>query len=185
MKSYKFLLALNLCATPFLASAHNPSHAEYATSNFTPEDQQASLRHKAERLSAPIKSRADLERFISSNPGTPLDKLPPIVRANFIDSLVFKKDGLASLSYAGLGNFLTISETYKLLSLFGMQSVTPEISSLPPPSNDVEAFLMIKSNAQPPVQNNMVCKQINDTEFDCQVSPNDACDEDTCNSPRN
>lgn len=77
---------------------------------------------------APIHTRTELQEYlkITAASGSPLDALPPDAQQRFFSSLVFTARGLASFSYADL-QYLSATKIYKILSLFGVQSVTPMI----------------------------------------------------------
>lgn len=70
--------------------------------------------------SAPIKSRAALDAYLSAHAGmqTPLDLLPPRARQRFLDSLVFGSDGVGGFSTAELATELTPGEIEQVLALF-------------------------------------------------------------------
>jgi hypothetical protein len=80
-------------------------------------------------LLAPIKSKADLDRYLEEvrqNPEarTPLNALSPAARDRFLNSLVFTEHGLGGFYFADLEAQLTASQAYRVLSLFGAQHVT-------------------------------------------------------------
>lgn len=80
-------------------------------------------------LLAPIKSKADLDRYLEElrqNPEarSPLNMLSPAARDRFLKSLVFTERGLGGYYYADLEAQLTASQIYRVLSLFGAQHTT-------------------------------------------------------------
>lgn len=80
-------------------------------------------------LLAPIKSKADLDRYLfelRQNPEarSPLHALSPAARDRFLNSLVFTERGLGGYYYADLQAQLTASQIYRVLSLFGAQHTT-------------------------------------------------------------
>lgn len=77
---------------------------------------------------APIKSMEDLQE-ISKNP-SPLDYFSAAGRENFINGLAFNEKGVISINYSDISVELTPSEAYEVLSLFGLQSITPSIPGL-------------------------------------------------------
>ena len=77
-----------------------------------------------------IVSKAALLEYMSRNSDSPLNKLPPLVLQNFIDSLVFTQKGLGSYSYLGLSPHLTAYEIARVLSLFGAQETVANIPVL-------------------------------------------------------
>ena len=77
-----------------------------------------------------IASKAALLEYMSRNSDSPLNKLPPLVLQNFIDSLVFTPKGLGSYSYLGLSPHLTAYEIARVLSLFGAQETVANIPTL-------------------------------------------------------
>ena len=72
-------------------------------------------------LIAPIRSSAELDLYLAQHRNSPLHQLRPDLRQRFIESFVFTKKGLASYSYLPLER-LSVTEAYRLLSLFGVQS---------------------------------------------------------------
>lgn len=80
-------------------------------------------------LLAPIKTKADLDRYLEElrqNPEarTPLNALSPAARDRFLNSLVFTERGLGGFYFADLEAQLTASQIYRVLSLFGAQHAT-------------------------------------------------------------
>lgn len=80
-----------------------------------------------EQALAPIKSKADLDRYLSTAADSPLDWLSSNAKWEFIGGLVFSDRGLASFRYDVLAKELTPTQIYQVLSLFGVQRTTPMI----------------------------------------------------------
>ena len=98
--------------------------------NATPAIQQQALdQSKLDYLGAQIKSREDLNSYLSTTPinKSPFDHLSLGAKSRFLSSLVFNEKGLVGYSYADLVAELPASEIYKVLSLFGAQSTVPSI----------------------------------------------------------
>lgn len=76
---------------------------------------------------APIRSLSDLHAYVAAHAKqrTPLDVLSPVARRVFLDSLSFNAKGLTSFNRAVLEDELTASQAYEVLSLFGVQRLTP------------------------------------------------------------
>ena len=72
---------------------------------------------------APIKSKSDLDAYLrsTSRSKSPFDILSAYAKSQFINSLIFNKNGLVSFSYKEIGNELNAKQVYELLSLFGVQ----------------------------------------------------------------
>lgn len=83
-------------------------------------------RRKVNRLTAPVHSKSDLQRYLSRTheSGSPLDALAPNARKRFVESLKFTDLGLASFNYSDL-EALTATQVYRILGLFGVQQDTP------------------------------------------------------------
>jgi hypothetical protein len=82
---------------------------------------------------APIKSRSDLARYLAnnrSNPDNPLNAFSPRSKQRFLSSLRFGSQGLASFSYIEIESQLTVKQAHRLLSLFGAQAFTPQMTGL-------------------------------------------------------
>jgi len=110
---------------------------------------------------APIKSKSDLQRYLRTTPESPLSKLPPKIRDNFVRSLVFTRHGLASYSYLGL-DAVSTTELYAIFSLFGQQRYLSSIPGLKA-NNETEKSILFMSamgggggentTDEPPIQN--------------------------------
>lgn len=84
---------------------------------------------KLDIATAPIKSRQQLQQHLAMTPDSPLYKLTPYARGNFVNSLVFTSRGLGSYSYVDLSG-LSVSEAYAILSLIGAQSTIASVPGL-------------------------------------------------------
>jgi hypothetical protein len=102
-----FLLAVALLACPD-AAAQAPANAASAPPA------------TAADATPPLRSRAAFEAWLGSQAGqpTPLDLLPPLARARFIDSLAFARDGLGGFDTGDLATELTPAEATAVLALF-------------------------------------------------------------------
>jgi len=110
---------------------------------------------------APIKSRADLLRHLRVTQDSPLSKLPPSIRDNFIRSLVFTRYGLASYSYLGL-NTVSTTDLYAVFSLFGHQRYLTSVPGLKAVNETERSILFVSAmgggggentTEEPPIQN--------------------------------
>lgn len=97
-----------------------------------------------EEAMAPIRSAADLKRYLETTTDSPLDKLGASARGNFLKSLVFAKGGLGSYSYVELSG-LTVTDAYRILSLFGAQSSVSSIPNLKPRNKSEESVYTLSS----------------------------------------
>lgn len=81
---------------------------------------------------APIHSHEGLVAYLAGTKLTlsPLHYLDPDARARFLASLSFNTNGLTSFSYQDLLD-LTPTQVYQILSLFGVQDMTPSLQGLP------------------------------------------------------
>ena len=79
------------------------------------------------RVNAPIKSIQDMSTYMASQSRTPLDKLSPTGKQNFLNSLDFGEKGLTSFQYNILEAELTPTDIYAVLSLYGLQNGTPQL----------------------------------------------------------
>ena len=98
---------------------------------------------------APLRSMKDVRSHLRSTPNSPLFALPPVLRKQFIESLVFTGHGLGSYSFVPLSKGLSVSDAYKLLALFGAQSSIAFIPGLPRPANDLEVRILQSSQLSP------------------------------------
>lgn len=72
---------------------------------------------------APVRSADDLVTYMASHKeGSALDRLQPMRRELFLQSLVFNEHGLAGFSREALDG-LTPPQIYQVLSIFGVQSL--------------------------------------------------------------
>lgn len=85
---------------------------------------------EVDRVTAIIRSRADLKRYLANTPDAPLNKLPARIRHSFIERLTFTPRGLGSYSYSGLTDYLSTTDIYQTLSLFGVQKSVGAIPGL-------------------------------------------------------
>lgn len=81
---------------------------------------------------ATIRSEADLHSYLASarTANSPLDLLSAGAKRRFLESLVFTPNGLGSFTYADIRNELTLSEAYRLLSLFGREATAASIRGI-------------------------------------------------------
>ena len=94
---------------------------------------------------APIRSRAELEAWLSGRPaaGDPLGALSPPARARFLASLRFGPNGVASFQSEGIQAELGAVQAWRLLALFGLQSALaamPGLAVRTPEDAEVEAW---------------------------------------------
>ncbi|QDH69115.1 hypothetical protein [Marilutibacter alkalisoli] len=126
MKTMMFsAVLLVIVSTPSLAQSSAEGQA------IDPVEQEAKERELAYQL-APIKSDMDLRTYLARNRSkdSPLNLLSPGARQRFIQSLVFTNKGLASFDYRDIQIELNATQTYQLLSLFGVQRSTRAIPNL-------------------------------------------------------
>jgi hypothetical protein len=135
MKSLMIFFALAFAST--LVHASNRA-------TITPQDWATDVAIRQSQIDvalAPIRSRADLRTHLQRDLNSPLHRLPPVQRERFIGSLVFTPEGLASYSFLPLEKGLSVSEVYRVLSLFGAQSSIAAIRNLHPASEAESAML--------------------------------------------
>lgn len=85
---------------------------------------------QARPIETRIASKTAWLEHIARNSDFPLNKRPPLVLRNFVDSLAFTPKGLGSYSYLGLSLHLTTSEIHQVLSVFGAQETITAIANL-------------------------------------------------------
>lgn len=80
---------------------------------------------------APIKSQQDLERYLKLTPAsaTPLRFLSDSARTAFLASLTFNEKGLTGFKFSSLETELNPTKIAEILSLFGVQRVTPLLTN--------------------------------------------------------
>lgn len=122
-------------ATPAAASSTVDAAGTYAK-------QERLHRDHIAFIVAPIRSRAELVRYVKETPATlsPLNRLSPSARARFLESLTFGKRGLSGYRYADLARELTPVQIYQILSLFGRQHGSPAYAVTPAYSSVDEAI---------------------------------------------
>lgn len=123
-------LVFSLAAGAATPGARASNSAVVSATQVEQAQQNAERQNRLNFLLAPIKSQKDLTRYLSSHAHTktPLDDLSPTARARFLKMLVFSDRGLASFDYKDLENELTPTQIYQVLSLFGAQGATAEMS---------------------------------------------------------
>jgi hypothetical protein len=135
MKS--LVIALALVFAPILVNA-----SEVAT--FAAQEWAADVAARQSEIDAavaPIRSHADLRAHLQRDPDSPLHRLSRLQRDRFIQSLVFTQEGLASYSYLPLEKGLSVTDAYRVLSLFGAQSSIGAIRSLHPSTEAEQTML--------------------------------------------
>lgn len=116
-----FISATSLAARPAMDGV---PRAVLARDLSAAVDQEERNRQIAFHL-APIKTRADLDRYTRSMPpSSPLRLLSTGGRQRFIASLTFNETGLTGYDYSDLVVELKASDIYRVLSLFGAQHTT-------------------------------------------------------------
>jgi hypothetical protein len=127
---------------------------------------------------APIKSRANLARYMAnnrSNPDNPLNALSPRSKQRFLNSLRFGDGGLASFSYAELeASNLTVKQAHRLLSLFGVQSFTGKLRGLRQ-EDATDRLIMVKSVEIIDDGGGVLAKHWCSSRATCTTSDNSAC----------
>jgi len=116
-------------------------------------DDQTVLRELA-HTAAPIKSNLDMNTLIAFQYHTPLDKLSPTGKQDFLNSLDFGERGLVSFRTDILEAELTPTEIYSILSLFGFQNSTPQLDGARAKTSLDRAVLQLnRSSGKVPSQN--------------------------------
>jgi hypothetical protein len=129
MRIRRFGIALVLLSVTPLAMALDPPRTVPSPMEWVSAvaDRQADI----DLAVAPIRSRADLRAFLAQHRDSSLHRLKPDVRERFIDGLVFTEKGLASYSFLPIER-LSVTEAYRLLSLFGVHGSIGGIRGLRP-----------------------------------------------------
>ncbi|TWI03605.1 hypothetical protein IP90_01419 [Luteimonas cucumeris] len=102
-----------------------------------------------ESKTAPVHSTADLDRYLkaTANAPSPLDRLSPLARKRFLDSLEFRDGALVSHGRSDLIAELTSDEIRQVLGIFGeepdeylltLARPAPRTAPLPAEPSDVE-----------------------------------------------
>jgi hypothetical protein len=81
---------------------------------------------------APIRSRAELAEYTARTPSasSPLSRLSPEARERFVRSLTFNERGVTGFRYADLEAELSATEAYRVLALFGVEDLVPDLVHL-------------------------------------------------------
>ena len=87
---------------------------------------------EAALLAAPIRSEVDLWRHNAEMPSSPLRRLSPAARRQFMESLTFNEKGVTSFRYDVLEDELTPTEAFAVLSLLGIQHTVPMLDAAEP-----------------------------------------------------
>ena len=133
------MLAFALAFIPMLAQA----------SDVQPAAQDAWASDVAVRQSqidaalAPIRSHAALRAHMRHAADSPLYLLSGQQRQQFIQSLVFVPEGLASYSFVPFEQGLSVTDAYRVLALFGAQSSLATILNLHPVNEAENAMLEV------------------------------------------
>jgi hypothetical protein len=124
-------LTIMSLSLPTLATGETTAAADVISAKQQHTDT-ATVAHRLALLAAPIRSRHELIEYINRHRGapTPLDALSPRGKQRFLDSLRFGTDGLASFSRTEIESQLNPTQAYRLLALFGLQHVTPQLNGM-------------------------------------------------------
>jgi len=83
---------------------------------------------KADLAIAPVKSANDLATYESQHvTNSPLNALSPMMKQLFINGIRYNEKGVTTIRYDVLES-LSPTQAYQILSLFGMQSLTPALN---------------------------------------------------------
>lgn len=79
----------------------------------------------------PLRSRAALDAYLSTgaDPNSPLERLPPLARRRFLESLVFGEKGVGGFELDDLATELTPDEILRVLSLFDVEAYASIVHS--------------------------------------------------------
>jgi hypothetical protein len=131
-RAMKFTLCL-LVPLALVFSA-GPLAAQATDAGSVPIDEVTNLIYKKERDAqiadtklAPIRSKADLDEYLTTHPVSPFNAFSKRALERFVDSLTFSQLGLTGYRTAEIESDLTPRKAYAILSLFGVQKT---ISSL-------------------------------------------------------
>ncbi|WP_115717773.1 hypothetical protein [Gallaecimonas mangrovi] len=115
-----FLLTTLVVVSPQLVNAEETEKSSIKTlqSQIIKKEQ---IQRRVDWELAPVKSRADLETILERK--SPLDALSESAKQEFTDSIVFRENGIGGMNYGVLEAELTPTQIYKILSLFGSQSL--------------------------------------------------------------
>lgn len=179
-------VAVIVSSAPTLAGSYpnSQSSSKINQALLEKEKEKASenLLSRVDQLSAQVSSRNELLSYLSQHPECPLNKLPSFARSHFINSLVFSKGQLASYSYVELRDYMSVSETYGVLALFGAQRTIGSIPNQTRATDDLEEFIL-KSNAYKPnvFPTDKACKYNPDTGTSyCSILVGYSCRESSC-----
>jgi hypothetical protein len=109
---------------------------------------------------APIRTAAQLQEYVANNQSAtnPFASLSPRAREHFLASLHFGPDGLGSYSALALEEELSLSQAYKLLALFGLQSDIAVIHGLAVyTADDVLLDAWRRDGVEPDAKENHYC----------------------------
>ena len=92
----------------------------------------------------PLRSRKALDAYLANHASahTPLDRLSPLARDRFMESLAFGRSGLAGFSTAELAYELSQDEVVQVLTLFGVEKYADMIESRIPAGSRIRASLV-------------------------------------------
>jgi hypothetical protein len=106
-------------------------------------------RQIGEIMLAPIRSQAELNDFVVSNPQSALNSLTPTARERFFNSLTFNSIGLTGFGTTEL-EALQPREAYAILSLFGAQSSVGQLHFDRVDNSDETAMGLIRPDTDYP-----------------------------------
>ncbi|EIC29602.1 hypothetical protein [Methylomicrobium album] len=145
------LIAVCVIVKPVFSQDLNPTEKSPAAAEFN-DAQQENPQLTIDVLTAPIKSKAELNKYLQTTPipQSPLRFLSHTHRLKeFLSSLYFGPRGLTSYKTPAL-EALTPTQAYQILSLFGLQSTVSMLTSLVPVT-PLDNVIMTNTTAAPAI----------------------------------
>jgi hypothetical protein len=113
-------------------------------------------RYEIDMATAPIRSLEELHRYLRENPESPLHRMSDKARRRFISKLVFTPKGLGSFSHLELSG-MSVSDAYRILSLFGQQGLIRAVPGLKAESKLEESMLLLAPSPQAIGPSHYIC----------------------------
>lgn len=138
---------ITLCAAWMATMA--TAAAEPATRGHLARDDQGFVQFSRSAIApAVVRSRSDLDSYLSYHPDSAIQALSDGGRDAFLNSLVFTEKGLGSFNFRVLEDELTPTQIHEVLSLFGLGALVPHFKGARVETENDERLLSLDTASQ-------------------------------------
>jgi len=125
-------------------------------SSYQLQNEAAASEEVLDAISAPIRTRAQLDAYLAVTPNSPIHRLGEAKMKTFLASLMFSPRGLGSYSSVELEGMHS-SEVYSILALFGLQTTTRAVRTRRATTEDDNRVERRLRRSLPPTRGGAAC----------------------------